>query len=127
MRNVTTQNVTMRTMVAQRLLVLGLLCGGCGLATTANAQGLWLGGFGGPVFYSGLAPYGFTNLAVANVVTPIGFGYPAVVRPVYVARPVIAPVVTPVVSTVVTPVYRPRPAVAVPLNRAYRRAWRRGW
>ena len=50
---------------------------------------------------------------------PARFGYPVVVRPVYVARPI--------VYGSVAPAYVPRPAVRVPLNRVYRRVWRRGW
>jgi hypothetical protein len=100
--------------MVRRILALGLVCGSLVCAQSAYAQGLWFGGvgFGGPGFYgstfgSGFSPYGF------------GIAAPVAVRPVYVARPVI--------YGSVAPAYVPRPAVRVPLNRAYRRVWRGGW
>jgi hypothetical protein len=108
--------------MVRRILALSFLCGSLAFAQPVNAQGLWLGGigFGGPGFYgSGLSPYGFGNAGFYGGFAPARFGYPAVVRPVYVARPV--------VYGGLAPVYRARPAVQAPLNRAYRRVWRRGW
>ena len=101
----------------RRMVILGLLCGALCCAQPASAQGLWLG-------YPGFFPYGFGYPSLSGGFAPVGFGYPVVVRPVYVARPVIY---GGVVSSGLAPVYRPRPAVRVPLNRAYRRIWRRGW
>jgi hypothetical protein len=119
--------------MVRRILALGVLCGSLACATSANAQGLWVGGmgFGGPGFYgfgpgfygtsfgTGYSPYGFGNAAYFGAVPPARFSYPVVARPVYVARPV--------VYGGIAPAYAPRPAVRAPLNRAYRRAWRRGW
>lgn len=130
----------------RRILALGLLGGSLMCAQPANAQGLWIGGpgfggigFGSPGFggfgYSpygfgnvglygrgigtGYSAYGFGNAAYFGGYAPAAFAYPVAVRPVYVARPVI--------YGDVAPAYVPRPAVRVPLNRAYRRVWRRGW
>ena len=130
----------------RRILALALLLGCVVVAQPAKAQGLWLGGpgfggigFGSPGFSglgfspygfgnfglygggfgSGFSPYGFGNAAYFGGYAPAAFAFPVAPRPVYVARPV--------VYRDVVPVYRPRPAVRVPLNRAYRRAWRRGW
>ena len=117
--------------MVRRILLLGVLCGSLAGTDSAKAQGLWFGGmgFGGPGFYgpgfygtgfgSGFSPYGFGNAASFGAIPPARFGYPVVARPVYVARPV--------VYGGIAPAYAPRPAVRVPLNRAYRRAWRRGW
>ena len=106
----------------RKLLALGLICGSLAFAQPTNAQGLWLGGpgfagfgFGGP----GFSPYGFGNAAYFGGYPTATFAYPAVVRPVYVAGPV--------VYSSIAPAYVPRPAVRAPLNRAYRRVWRRGW
>ena len=138
-------------LMKRRILALALLLGCVVVAQPAKAQGLWLGGpgfggigFGSPFFGnpglgglgfspygfgnvglygggigSGYSPYGFGNAAYFGGYAPATFAYPVAPRPVYVARPV--------VYRDVVPVYRPRPAVRVPLNRAYRRAWRRGW
>ena len=131
----------------RRILALALLLGCCVVvAQPAKAQGLWLGGpgfggigFGSPGFSglgfspygfgnfglygggfgSGFSPYGFGNAAYFGGYAPARFSYPVSVRQVYVPRPV--------VYGNVAPVYAPRPAVRVPMNRAYRRAWRRGW
>lgn len=132
--------------MVRRILALGLLCGSLAFAQSASAQGLWLGGpgfggigFGSPGFSglgfspygfgnfgpygggfgSGFSPYGFGNAAYFGGYAPARFAYPAAVRPVYVARPV--------VYSGISRAYPPRPAVRVPLNRASRRAWRRGW
>ena len=132
--------------MVRRILALGLLCGSLAFAQPANAQGLWMGGpgfggigFGSPGFSglgyspygfgnfglygggfgSGFSPYGFGNAAYFGGYAPARVAYPVAVRPVYVARPV--------VYGNAAPVYAPRPAVRVPMNRAYRRAWRRGW
>jgi hypothetical protein len=109
--------------MVRRILTLAVLWSALSFAEPATAQGLWLGGigFGGPGLYGGgFSPYGFGNVGFnGGGVAPVSFGYPAVVRPVYVARPV--------VYGGMTPVYRARPAVQAPLNRAYRRVWRRGW
>ena len=123
--------------MGRRILALGLLCGSLIVTQSANAQGLWIGGmgFGSPGFYgvgmsplgfwgsgfygSGFSPYGFGNAASFGGYAPARFNYPVAVRPVSVARPV--------AYTRVAPAYVPRPAVRMPLNRAYRRVWRRGW
>ncbi len=94
----------------RRIAILGLLLGALCCAQPASAQGLWLG-------YPGFFPYGFGYPSLYGGFAPVA--YPVIARPVYVARPVI--------DSEVVPVYRPRPAVRVPLNRAYRRIWRRGW
>ena len=133
-------------LMKRRILALALLLGCVVVAQPAKAQGLWLGGpgfggigFGSPGFSglgfspygfgnfglygggfgSGFSPYGFGNAAYFGGYAPASFAYPVAPRPVYVARPV--------VYGNVAPVYAPRPAVRVPMNRAYRRAWRRGW
>lgn len=130
----------------RRTLALALLGGSLMFVQPANAQGLWIGGpgfggigYGGPGYRgvgfssygfgtvgpygrgigSGYSPYGFGNAAFFGGYAPATFAYPAAVRPVYVARPVI--------YGGVAPAYVPRPAVRAPLNRAYRRIWRRGW
>ena len=116
--------------MVRRIVVLGVLCGALGCAQPASAQGLWFGGMGfGPGFYgpgflgagfgSGFSPYGFGNAAYFGAYPPARYTYPVVARPIYAARPV--------VYGGFAPAYVPRPAVRVPLNRAYRRAWRRGW
>jgi hypothetical protein len=117
--------------MVRRILALGLLCGSLVCAQSASAQGLWFGGMGfggpglygpgfyGPGFGTGFSPYGFGNAAYFGAYPPARYGYPAVARPVYVARPV--------VYGGIAPAYAPRPAVRAPLNRAYRRVWRRGW
>ena len=99
----------------RRIVILGLLLGALSCAQPASAQGLWLG-------YPGIFQYGFGYPSLYGGFAPVA--YPVVARPVYVARPVIY---GGVVSSGLAPVYRPRPAVRVPLNRAYRRIWRRGW
>jgi len=138
----------------RRTLALALLCGTLAFAQPASAQGLWIGGpgfggfgFGGLGFgslgfggysglgYSGLgyggygfSPYGFGNAAYfAGGYPTATFAYPLAVRPVYVPRTVY--VARPIAygGIAPAPVFVPRPAVRVPLNRAYRRAWRRGW
>ena len=105
--------------MVRRILALGLVCGSLVCAQSAYAQGLWFGGvgFGGPGFYGP----GFYGSTFGSGFSPYGFGIaaPVAVRPVYVARPVI--------YGSVAPAYVPRPAVRVPLNRAYRRVWRGGW
>lgn len=117
--------------MARWILAFGVFCGSLACAGPASAQGLWFGGMGfggpglyGPGFYgtgfgTGYSPYGFGNAAFFGAIPPARWNYPVVARPVYVARPV--------VYGGVTPAFVPRPAVRVPLNRAYRRAWRRGW
>ena len=141
----------MRRMLVLGSLALAMFCGSIACPNTARAQGLWFGGigfggpgfygpgFGGPGFYGpGFSPYGFGNAAYLGGYFPARVRYPVVVARPVAAYPVAAyPVaaypiaVSPVaVSPVIGPVrrvYAPRPAVAVPLNRAYRRAWRRGW
>jgi hypothetical protein len=105
----------------RRILALALLLGCAVVAQPAQAQGLWLGGpsFSGIGFGSGFSPYGFGNAAYFGGYAPARVAYPAAVRPVYVARPV--------VYGGISRADPPRPAVRVPLNRATRRAWRRGW
>lgn len=132
-------------MMMRRIVALGLLGGSLMFCQPASAQGLWIGGpglggigYGSPVFGgfgyssygfgnvglygrgfgSGYSPYGFGNAAFFGY-APATFAYPVAVRPVSVSRPVI--------YGGVAPAYVPRPAVRLPLNRAYRRVWRRGW
>lgn len=110
--------------MARFVLLLGLLCGGFGFAQRADAQGLWFGGFGfGPGFYgSSFSAYGVGGPGLSGGFAPVGWGYPMGWGRIYAPRPVVA--VGPVVGR---PVYAARPAVALPLNRAYRRIYRRGW
>jgi hypothetical protein len=116
----------------RRILVLGVL--GCSLAVVqpARAQGVWFGGIGVPGFYAS----GFASAGFSGGLIPTRLGFPVVAAvvppPVVIAPPVV--VVPPVVSVArpivyggIGPVYVPRPAVRLPLDRAYRRAWRRGW
>jgi len=105
------------------IMLLALFCGAIAWSPTAHAQGLWFGGFGfGPGFYgSGFSPYGFGSLGTYGGFTPIGYGYPAAWSRVSAPRPVVAYAAPP------RPVVAARPAVALPLNRAYRRIYRRGW
>jgi hypothetical protein len=129
------------------VLAIGMLCGTLGFAPTAHAQGLWFGGigYGGPGWYGGgfgspgwygggfgpygfapgFFPFGFGSPGWYGGYAPVRFGYPLMVPPVVVARPVY--VARPVIYGGLVPAYAARPAVALPLNRAYRRAWRRGW
>lgn len=112
------------------IVLLGLLCGTLAFSPSANAQGIWIGGFGfGPGLYgSGFSPYGFGNAyafggpGLYRSYSPVAFGYPAGWSRISAARPVVA--VAPYVGR---PVVAARPAVALPLNRAYRRIYRRGW
>jgi len=124
----------------RRLMVLGLLGAAVACARPADAQGLWMGGLGygpgffGPGYGSGLVPVGFGHTAffggvpggpcaeypVAPVAVPV-----VVARPVVVAQPVV--VARPVVYAAPVPIVAARPAVRLPLNRAYRRAYRFGW
>jgi hypothetical protein len=88
-----------------------------GVPREANAQGLWLGGFGlgGPGFYgSGFGPYGVGGWGGVGGVVPARVAYPVVVsRPVVVApRPVVV---------------APTPHAYRHVNRVVRRLWRRGW
>jgi hypothetical protein len=130
----------------RRTLALVVLCGSLALARPASAQGFWIGGPGfaglgfGSVGFGGLgssgfgfppygfSPYGFGNVPYFGGIYPAAmFAYPVAVRPIYVPRPV--SVARPIVygSIATAPLFAPRPAVRVPLNRAYRRVWRRGW
>lgn len=133
--------------MTRQIVALGLLCGSLVFAQPVNAQGFAYGGpgfvgfgFGSPMlaypgfgaiglappgfgtvglYGAGVSPYGFGNAAFFGGYAPATFAYPVAAGPVYVARPVVA--------GGAVPVYAPRPAVRVPLNRAYRRVWRRGW
>lgn len=120
----------MRRMMALGVVSLGMMCGSLMAPRPASAQGLWFGsvGFGGPAWFGpgvygpGLYGPGIYGPRFGSGFSPYGFGavaYPVAVRPVTVTRPVI--------YGGITPAYVPRPAVRVPLNRAYRRVWRRGW
>jgi len=104
----------------RRAWISGVVCavilgGSWAVPRVANAQGLWLGGFGGPgVYGSGFGPYGVGGWGLSGGFVPARVGYPVVVsRPVVVApRPVVV---------------APTPHAYRHVNRVVRRTWRRGW
>lgn len=137
--------------IMRLMLALVVLCGSLASARPTHAQGFWIGGpgFAGLGFGSfgfgglgsnwmgsggfafppyGFSPYGFGNAPYFGGGYPAAmFAYPVAMRPIYVPRPV--SVARPILygSIAPAPLFVPRPAVRVPLNRAYRRVWRRGW
>lgn len=111
------------------ILMIGMLLGAVAFSPSANAQGLWFGGFGiGSPGFSSLGfssssfyRYGVGGPGLYGLYAPAAYGYPLGWNRVSPVRPVLYGVAPP------RPVYAARPAVALPLNRAYRRVWRRGW
>ena len=135
----------------RRGLIAAVVCGALAcVPQSANAQGLWVGGWGwggpmamggygpgfGPAFGPGYGPrygVGFGPRYVAPF-SPVAWGYPGYpgyrppfYGPAVYARPVYAPVV-------VAPVYRPAPVYVGPTahavrvgGRVARRSWRRGF
>ena len=141
----------------RRGLIAAVVCGALAcVPQSANAQGLWVGGWGwgGPMAMGGFGPAfgpgyglgygpafgpGFGPRYVAAF-SPVAWGYPVYRPPFYGPAVFVAPVYRPVVvapvyrPVVVAPVYRPAPVYVGPTahavrvgGRVARRGWRRGF